>query len=127
MRKPVPEGEPWVLVRDVLAEAGGVMPGPGLDEEAERRARGWRGVRRDWADRPCITWTAARELLGSLRAEQARVAAEHARLAAEEDARRMLVVGGGVVQVERPGEPLWVSPNFVSNPYHAPALTTPGD
>jgi hypothetical protein len=86
-----PEGDPWVLVADVLAEAGGVDPSRSFDVEARALAKTMRGIRHDWAGRPCITWSVATELLESLRAEAARkrgqieerlVAADAARLAA---------------------------------------------
>jgi hypothetical protein len=67
-----PEGDPWVLVADVLAEAGNVDPSRSFDAEARALAKTMRGVRHDWAGRPCITWSVATELLESLRAEAAR-------------------------------------------------------
>jgi len=85
------EGDPWVLVADVLAEAAGVDPSRSFDAGARALASAMRGVRHDWAGRPCITWSVAAELLESLRAEAARrrgqieerlVAADAARLAA---------------------------------------------
>jgi hypothetical protein len=69
---PVPVGDPWVLVRDVLAEVAGEDPSRVFDAPALALAKTMRGVRRDWCDRPTITWTMARELLESLRAEAAR-------------------------------------------------------
>jgi hypothetical protein len=69
------EGE-WVLVADVLAEVAGVDPSRSFDSEAKRLAKTMREVRHDWADRPCITWSTATELLDSLRAEAARKRAE---------------------------------------------------
>jgi hypothetical protein len=70
------EGEPWVLLADVLAEAAGMDPSRTYASEAEAQARTMRGVRRDWCGRPCVTWSVAAELLSSLKAEQARVLAE---------------------------------------------------
>ena len=67
-----PEGEPWVLVADVLAEASGVDPSRSFDVQARALAKTMRGVRHDWAGRPTITWSTATELLDSLRAEAAR-------------------------------------------------------
>jgi hypothetical protein len=59
-----------------LAEAAGVDENRSFDAEAQAQAVRMRGVRYDWAGRPCITWTVAAELLVSLKAEQARVEAE---------------------------------------------------
>jgi hypothetical protein len=73
---PHPEGEPWVLLADVLAEAAGMAASRTYAEAAEAQARAMRAVRHDWCGRPTITWSAAAELLASLRAEQARVLAE---------------------------------------------------
>jgi hypothetical protein len=72
----VPEPEPWCRVSAVLARAAGVDESRSFDAAAEAQARTMRGVRRDWDNRPCITWSMAAELLASLRAEQARVVAE---------------------------------------------------
>jgi hypothetical protein len=91
-----PEGDPWVLVADVLAEAGNVDPSRSFDAEARALASTMRGVRRDWAGRPCLPWSVAAELLESLRAEAAR-----RRLAIEErlveaDQRRRAQIPPGV-------------------------------
>jgi hypothetical protein len=67
-----PEGIPWVLVAEVLAEAAGVEPARLFDDQARALAKTMRGIRHDWAGRPCITWSVAAELLESLRAEAAR-------------------------------------------------------
>jgi hypothetical protein len=84
-----PEGDPWVLVADVLAEAGGVDPSRSFDVGARALAKTMRGVRRDWAGRPCITWSMATELLDSLRAEAAaRRAANERRLIEADQAFR---------------------------------------
>jgi hypothetical protein len=64
-------------VAAVLAAAAGVDESRSFDVEAEAQAARMRGIRRDWAGRPTCTWSAAAELLASLRAERARVAAEH--------------------------------------------------
>ena len=71
------EPEPWTRLSAVLAEAAGESESRAFDMEAEAQAGRLRGVRRDWANKPTITWTMAAELLASLRAERARVAAEH--------------------------------------------------
>jgi hypothetical protein len=90
-----PEGDPWVLVADVLAEAGGVDPSRSFDVGARALAKTMRGVRRDWAGRPCITWSVATELLDSLRAEVARRRAEiEERLVAADAARRAQIPRG---------------------------------
>jgi hypothetical protein len=67
-----PEGDPWVLVADVLARVAGVDPSRSFDAEAEALASTMRGVRRDWDGRPMITSSRATELRDSLKAEQAR-------------------------------------------------------
>jgi hypothetical protein len=72
----IPEPEPWCRVAAVLAEAAGESESTAFDAEAEAQASRMRGIRRDWAGRPCITWSTAAELLASLRAEQQRVMAE---------------------------------------------------
>jgi hypothetical protein len=89
-RPPVqhPEGEPWVLVRDVLAEYYGREPNRGLDDEARTLAADMRGVRADWCGRPAITWSAAKLLLESKVAERLRVATERAERLARSDVRR---------------------------------------
>jgi hypothetical protein len=69
------EPEPWTRVAAVLAEAAGTDESRSFDDQALARAKTMRGVRHDWAGKPTITWTMAAELLASLRAEQARVAA----------------------------------------------------
>jgi hypothetical protein len=80
-----PEGDPWVLVADVVAEAGGVDPSRSFDAAARALAKTMRGVRHDWAGRPCITWSVAAELLESLRAEAAARRAEIERRVVEAD------------------------------------------
>lgn len=115
--------EPIVLVRDVLAEAAGVDPGRSFDLEAARVAKGLRRVTLDWAGRPWVPWSAGRELLESLKGEQRRANEEHARRIAEADAQG-LMVPSGIVQLERPGEPTWTSPNFVGNPFAMPSTST---
>jgi hypothetical protein len=72
----LPEPEPWCRVRAVLAEAAGVEESRSFDAAARDQAKRMRGIRYDWAGRPTCTWSAAAELLASLRAEQARVVAE---------------------------------------------------
>ena len=90
-----PEGDPWVLVADVLAEAGNVDPSRSFDAEARALAKTMRGVRHDWAGRPCITWSVATELLDSLRAEAARKRAViEERLVAADAARRARIPRG---------------------------------
>lgn len=69
------EPEPWVRVAAVLAEAAGVDESRSFDDQALAHAKTMRGVRHDWAGKPTITWSMAAELLASLRAEQAQVAA----------------------------------------------------
>jgi hypothetical protein len=70
------EPVPWTRVAAVLAEAAGVDETRSFDAQAREVARQMRGIRFDWAGRPTCTWSAAAELLASLRAEQARVVAE---------------------------------------------------
>ena len=65
------EPEPWVRVSAVLAEAAGVDESRSFEAQAREVARGMRGIRFDWAGRPTCTWSAAEELLVSLKAEQA--------------------------------------------------------
>ena len=90
-----PEGDPRVLVADVLAEAGNVDPSRSFDAEARALAKTMRGVRHDWAGRPCITWSVATELLDSLRAEAARKRAViEERLVAADAARRARIPRG---------------------------------
>ena len=83
-----PQGEPWCRVADVLAEYYGQEPNRGLDDEARALAEGMRGVRLDWADKPCITWSAAKLLLESKVAERLRVATERSERLARSDAVR---------------------------------------
>jgi hypothetical protein len=71
------EPEPWTRVAAVLAEVEGVDESRSFDAQARALAKTMRGVRFDWADRPCITWSTAAELLASLKAERARVLAAH--------------------------------------------------
>lgn len=70
-----PEGEPWTRISSVLAEAAGEDESRAFDAAAEATAAQMRGIRRDWSGRPTCTWSMAEELLASLRAERARVAA----------------------------------------------------
>jgi hypothetical protein len=63
-------------VSAVLAEAAGVDESRSFDVAALAQAERMRGIRYDWAGRPTCTWSAAAELLASLRAERARVVAE---------------------------------------------------
>jgi hypothetical protein len=70
------EPEPWCRVAAVLAEAAGVDESRSFDVAALAQAKQMRGIRYDWAGKPTCTWSAAAELLASLRAEQARVLAE---------------------------------------------------
>jgi hypothetical protein len=91
-----PEGDPWVLVADVLAEAGSVDSSRSFDTEARALAKTMRGVRHDWAGRPCITWSVATELLASLKAEQARKWAEIERRAIEADQRFRASLPAGI-------------------------------
>ena len=83
-----PEGEPWVRLADVLAEFYGQEPNRGLDDEARALAQTLRGIRWDWADKPTITWSAAKLLLESKQAERLRVMAERSEREARADARR---------------------------------------
>ena len=70
------EPEPWCRVSAVLAEAAGVDESRSFEAQAREVARGMRGIRFDWAGRPTCTWSAAEELLVSLKAEQARKRAQ---------------------------------------------------
>jgi hypothetical protein len=79
------EPEPWVRVAAVLAEAAGVSESKVFDLQAMDQAKRMRGIRFDWAGRPTCSWTAARELLASLRAERARVVAKIEQQAVEAD------------------------------------------
>ena len=83
------EPEPWCRVSAVLAEAAGVDESRSFDAQAREVARQMRGIRFDWAGRPTCTWSAAAELLASLRAEQARKRAQiEEQLIAEDEAFR---------------------------------------
>jgi hypothetical protein len=62
-------------VAAVLAEAAGTDETRAFDAAARAQAERMRGIRYDWAGRPTCTWSAAAELLSSLKAEQARVMA----------------------------------------------------
>jgi hypothetical protein len=89
------EPEPWCRVSAVLAEAAGVSESRSFDVEAQALAKRMRGIRYDWAGRPTCTWSAAAELLASLRAEQARVMAEiEQRVIAADEARRAAMPKG---------------------------------
>jgi hypothetical protein len=77
-----------VRVADVLAEYYGRESSFGLDDEAAALATELRGIRRDWADKPCLTWSAAKLLLESKTAERLRVMAERSEREARADARR---------------------------------------
>ena len=90
------EPEPWTRVAAVLAEAAGVDESRSFDVEARAQARQMRGIRYDWAGRPTCTWSAAAELLASLKAEQARVVAEAERRLVEADAARRAAIPKGV-------------------------------
>jgi len=90
------EPEPWVKLADVLAEAAGVNPSRTFDVEAVAQAKTMRGVRFDWAGRPTITWSAAAELLASLRAEKARVLAAIEERAIAADAARRAALPTGI-------------------------------
>jgi hypothetical protein len=79
------EPEPWCRVAAVLAEAAGVDENRSFDAQAREVARQMRGIRFDWAGRPTCTWSAAAELLASLRAERARVVAAIEERAIEAD------------------------------------------
>jgi hypothetical protein len=89
------EPEPWTRVAAVLAEAAGMDESRSFDVAARAQAERMRGIRYDWAGRPTCTWSAAAELLASLRAEQARVVAEaEERLVAADAARRAALPRG---------------------------------
>jgi hypothetical protein len=126
-RQDLPQADRLVLLRDVLAEAAGVDPSRTFDGEAGWRARGMRGVRRDWAGRPQVSEATARELLDSLRVEQRQAADHQAAIVAQAEADHGMMVPSGIMQLERPGEPVWTSPNFVGNPNFVPAVSGPGD
>ena len=81
------EPEPWCRVAAVLAEAAGVDESRSFDVAALAQAKQMRGIRYDWAGRPTCTWSAAAELLASLRAEQARMLAEVEERLVEADQR----------------------------------------
>jgi hypothetical protein len=74
-------------VAAVLAEAAGVDESRSFDVQAREVARQMRGIRFDWAGRPTCTWSAAAELLASLKAEQARKSAQIEEWAIEADQR----------------------------------------
>ena len=89
------EPEPWTRVSAVLAEAAGTDESRSFDAQAREVARQMRGIRFDWAGRPTCTWSAAAELLASLRAEKARVvAAIEERAIAADEARRAAIPKG---------------------------------
>jgi hypothetical protein len=89
------EPEPWTRVSAVLAEAAGVDESRSFDAQAREVARQMRGIRFDWAGRPTCTWSAAAELLTSLRAEAARRREEiEQRLVAADEARRAALPKG---------------------------------
>jgi hypothetical protein len=101
------EPEPWARVAAVLAEAAGVDESRSFDDQARALASTMRGVRHDWAGRPCITWSVATELLDSLRAEAAaRQAAIEERLVAADAARRSQIPPG----IPLDAVPIGVSP-----------------
>jgi hypothetical protein len=89
------EPEPWTRVAAVLAEAAGMDESRSFDAQAREVARQMRGIRFDWAGRPTCTWSAAAELLDSLRAEAARKRAriEEQAIAADEARRAALPRG----------------------------------
>jgi hypothetical protein len=91
-----PEGDPWVPVADVLAEAAGMDPSRSFDDQARALAKTMRGIRHDWAGRPCITWSAATELLESLQAEAAARRAEIEERLVEADAVRRSQIPQGI-------------------------------
>jgi hypothetical protein len=63
-----------------------------------------RGIRHDWAGRPCITWSVATELLESLRAAAARKRELiEERLVATDAARRAAIPQGIPLSEEVPG------------------------
>jgi hypothetical protein len=97
-----PAGDPWVLVADVLAEAGNVDPSRSFDTEARALAKTMRGVRHDWAGRPCITWSTATALLESLRAEAARRRAAIEERLVEADQRWRSTLPPGVPAAQVP-------------------------
>jgi hypothetical protein len=97
-----PEPDPWVPIGDVLAEAGNVDPSRSFDTEARALAKEMRGVRRDWAGRPCITWSVAAELLESLRAEAARRRQEIEERLIEADRQRRAALPKGIPASEIP-------------------------
>jgi hypothetical protein len=97
-----PEGDPWVPVADVLARARGVDPSPSFDVEAMALAKGMRGVRHDWANRPCVTWSTATELLDSLRAEAARIREQAEQQLVAADAARRAAIPAGIPHSQVP-------------------------
>ena len=92
----IPEPEPWTRVAAVLAEAAGVDESRSFDAQAREVARQMRGIRFDWAGRPTCTWTVAAELLASIKAEQARVAAEIEERVVAAAAARLAAIPRGV-------------------------------
>jgi hypothetical protein len=105
MRKVAPAPEPLVRVAEVLAELAG---GDARDfvADAERLAQDLQPrvpVTRDWRNHACISWQDAERLLLSMRRDQAEHARERAEVAAAQPYVPALV--GGVVAIERPGEP----------------------
>jgi hypothetical protein len=92
----LPEPEPWVRLSAVLAEAAGVDESKVFDAEARAQAERMRGIRWDWAGRPTCTWSAAVELLASLRAERARVLARIEEQAVAADAARRASLPAGI-------------------------------
>jgi hypothetical protein len=98
------EPEPWCRVAAVLAEAAGVDESRSFDAAALAQAKRMRGIRYDWAGRPTCTWSAAAELLDSLRAEAAgRRAAIEERLVEADRAFRATMPPGLPVSAEVPG------------------------
>jgi hypothetical protein len=98
------EPEPWCRVAEVLAEAAGVDESRSFDAAALAQAKRMRGIRYDWAGRPTCAWSAAAELLASLKAERARVlAAQEERVIAAAAAHLATVPRGIPVSAEVPG------------------------
>lgn len=99
-----PVGDPWVRIADVLAEVAGVDSPRSFDDQAQALAATIRGVRRDWANQPVVTWSTAEELRESLRAEAARKRELiEERLVAADAARRAAIPRGVPVSAEVPG------------------------
>jgi hypothetical protein len=112
----VRSGQPLVLVSEVAAMAAGQVNAPGWEAEAERIAADI-AVERDWAGRPVVTWTVAAQLLARMKAARTRLDQERAHreqvaMAEATGMGRFLGVGG-VVQIERPGEPAISAPGIV--------------